>query len=346
MEKHSSLQGTGPFYVQFSFVVALAGACCSAQMASNATQRRTSTEGGRHVTLMQFNVRTGFADWGLETMWRHPLVPFNRTRRAAVAACVHEHLPDFVATQEGLSWQLRHMASDLDHGYAFVGGFRGGPTWNTDESSAIFYRKSSWDLEVSGDFMLSQTPEVPYSSYPGASYPMITSWAVLASRPSDGIKEPSRVLIVSTHLDPYVPEVRAASAEQLRQTVAELRQTHSCQQAFLLGDFNSDFEESPWQLLKQAGWVDSWEEKNGAYPAGSFTYHAFQGPSYKPEGPQVSDPNHTIDFIWLWGGGPGTAPSVVSSKVERQRYTSSGPCASGVLPSDHYALVTEVLLPL
>ncbi|CAE8622444.1 unnamed protein product, partial [Polarella glacialis] len=128
-----------------------------------------STEGEprEHLTLMQFNIRTGFADWQRETMWRHPLVPFGRSRRAAVAACVREHSPDFVGTQEGLSWQLRHMVSDLDNQYACVGDFRGGPGWNNNESSAIFYRKSLWQLVDTGDFMLSPTPEVKLSTYEG-----------------------------------------------------------------------------------------------------------------------------------------------------------------------------------
>eukprot|EP00933_Yihiella_yeosuensis_P027138 TRINITY_DN21057_c0_g1_i1.p1 TRINITY_DN21057_c0_g1~~TRINITY_DN21057_c0_g1_i1.p1 ORF type:complete len:421 (+),score=84.07 TRINITY_DN21057_c0_g1_i1:2-1264(+) len=313
------------------------------------SSRSSSSSSSREkvVKLMQFNIRTGFADWGLKTMWQHPLTPFRHSRRAAVSAVVRRHQPDIIATQEGLSWQLRHIAKDLDGEYDYVGGFRGGPSWLTDESSAIFYRKDIWKLKATGDFMLSPTPEVMFSAYPGANIPMLTTWVVLTPSTTSAEEghQHAPILIVSTHLDPYVPSVRAAQADQLRRTIPELCKAHGCQEAVLLGDFNSDFEEAPWSMLREAGWLDTWAHLHGSYPAGSFTYHAFQGPKYQPEGVEASDPDHAIDFIWLW---PANL-TVVSSTIDKQRYTAAGPCASetgsGTLPSDHYVLVAEVQLP-
>jgi len=190
------------------------------------------------IRLMQFNIRTGWADWGLETAWQPALgcLPWRKCRRSACAACIAEYAPDVVATQEGLRWQMHHLTKDLHGRYECIGQPLGTHYFN-NETSAILYDKSRWDLEASGDFMLSATPEVWGSSYDGASWPIITTWVVLVGRQSDVGPHPHvghRMLVISTHLDPRNPLVRAASAKQLISESERLRTEHKCTQAFLL----------------------------------------------------------------------------------------------------------------
>mmetsp|Transcript_10702 Transcript_10702/g.29753 ORF Transcript_10702/g.29753 Transcript_10702/m.29753 type:complete len:572 (-) Transcript_10702:336-2051(-) len=291
------------------------------------------------LRLMQFNIRTGWADWGTETAWNNHVTSL--TRRKAVAACILEHCPDVVATQEGLWWQLRDMSRDLRGQYLYVGKPRGGPIPTTNETSAIFLHRQRWAVAETGDFMLSDTPDVMGSKYLGADIQMVTSWVVLTGRSA---RRNHRILVVSTHLDPYVQQVRSLSAQQLARTSEQLRTAHHCSQAYIIGDFNSDYTEAPYACLRDAGWTDTFYRVHGddAYPPGSFTYHAWKGPDYVPEGIDKSDPDHPVDFIWSW------PPEVEVQKVavDKRKYGLAGPCPlRGIFPTDHYILVADVVLP-
>lgn len=297
------------------------------------------------------------ADQGPETAWNNALslgvggiaraMGFGKlvspcTRRDACAACIRKHRPEIIMTQEGLDFQLRNIADDLEEKYLYVGQKRGGPTWLNDETSAIFYERALWDLERTGDYMLSDTPDTPFSAYPGADWPMITTWVLLSGRKA---RAGQRILVVSTHLDPGNRDVRAKSAKQVIRITGELYSTYACDAAFIAGDFNCAYEEEAYTVFEASGWVDSYKTVHGpendqAYPKGSFTYHAFKGGQYVPAGAQESDPDHAIDFVFM----RPTDVQVTQAAFDKDRYTRYGADPRGIWPSDHYALVIDVAL--
>jgi len=293
---------------------------------------------------MSFNVRTGFADFTPSTIWKSPFS--TNCRRKACAACILEHAPDVVATQEALVWQLRDLRKDLGGRYAYVGRSRG-TSWFNDETSAILYDCYRWEVKTSrgmaltGDFMLSPTPKAWGSAYPGASYPMITTWVVLGPR---GVIGGPLFLVASTHLDPCSKEVRAISAKQAREEAETLRRLHGCSHAFVLGDFNADFTEEAYETFLGNGWLDVYRRHHGEYERGSNTFHAFHGLDYRPAGPEESDPEYCIDFIFAL---PADV-EVRSAQVDKRRYCADGPegsDAGGIFPSDHYPVIADVVLP-
>jgi len=260
-------------------------------------------------------------------------------RRAACAACIREHKPHILATQEGLSWQLGHLLSDLDGVYAMVGeGRNRGANLFTDEYSAILYDISCLSVEETGDFMLSMTPDVERSSFPGAFDEKMCSWAVLVGKAQ---LSGSRLLVASVHLDPYAVDVRARSAEVIVDKVSVLRERYGCEHVYVLGDFNSGPGESPCRTMADAGWRDTYMSVHGPYSQGSFTYHNFRGNKHQPEGEAASDPDLAMDFIWA----ASSTVSVAAAVIDTRRYGWDGPREGGRYPSDHYPVIVDVLLP-
>jgi len=271
--------------------------------------------------------------------------PNPKPRRDAVVACIVEHSPDVVATQEGIEWQLQDIDDRiLDNSgapkYARCGKGRG-TTSCPDETSAIFYLKEHWDAEASGDFMHSSTPYVPGSKYCCASWPMITTWITLQGK---GLRGGHRVLVLSTHLEPLNPRVRTKSIEQVLTEADRLRTEHDCKQAFLLGDFNCDCGSEPYHRCETAGWVDAVASVDGPYRPGSFTFHAFQGPAFDPKCMYF---DRCIDFIWLWPKNPhGTGDGWdISAVIDKRRFGPAGPDdVNGTFPSDHYPVIADISL--
>jgi endonuclease/exonuclease/phosphatase family metal-dependent hydrolase len=290
------------------------------------------------VRIMQFNVRTGYADCGLKTAWE-PCLGFlcmKTTRRATVATCVQRYNPDILCTQEALLWQCRHMAADLKDEYKWVGRARGTSCHN-NETSAIFFHKDRYRLVATDDFMFSEEPTKWGSIYEGASYAMINTWVVLEGL---GSRSSERLLVISAHLDPYSQSVRTRSAEQLVAEAERVRMAQNCQRVFIAGDFNADCTCPMYSVITGAGYMDSYLSVNGEYESGSFTYHDFKGPEHKPAGPEESDFDRCIDFVFAW---PSTL-KVSQALIDKEQYGIRGPEPGGIWPSDHYPLIADISL--
>jgi len=265
------------------------------------------------------------------------------------------NIRQILSVHNGIEWQLQdirdhHLIRDSSGApkYAWCGRGRG-TTKCPDETSAIFYLREHWDAEDSGDFMHSATPNDWGSAYWFASWPMITTWVVLQGK---GSRSGQRVLVLSTHLDPLNPRVRTKSIEQVLAEADRLRTEFSkkgtISQAFLLGDFNCDCGTEPYRRCEEAGWMDSVARVEGPYRPGSFTFHKFQGPAFKPKRMNF---DRCIDFIWLWpknqlGDRDGSNRTWDTSvKTDKRRFGPAGPDdVNGVYPSDHYPVIADVLL--
>jgi endonuclease/exonuclease/phosphatase family metal-dependent hydrolase len=174
---------------------------------------------GKPLRVMTFNVRvpvdTGANAWA--------------NRRELMVRVIEQQHPDVLGTQELTEEQGEYLAAHLP-GYAWFGQGRDGGT--RGEHMGVFYRTDRLQLLDSGDFWLSDTPDVPGSRRPGQLYPRMVSWARFRRRDGGGTFH-----YFNTHF-PYRPEdvrLRLLDAEQIVQRIGSLPPDA---RVILTGDFN------------------------------------------------------------------------------------------------------------
>lgn len=99
------------------------------------------------------------------------------SRSQAIANWTTESGIDVLGTQEGTESMINDLGALLP-GYTRVGRPRSNSKW-FGEYTAIFFRKDKFNLEDSGDFWFSETPEVPGSSSWGAANVRMATWVKL-----------------------------------------------------------------------------------------------------------------------------------------------------------------------
>ena len=118
------------------------------------------------LRVMTFNVRYPNPGDGPD-IWEN--------RRDLLVDTIREAAPDVMGTQELFYSQGQYIVEKLP-GYAWFGLSRRGN--KEDEHMGVFYKTSRLRLEDSGNFWLSETPEVPGSSSWNMSLPRMVSWAI------------------------------------------------------------------------------------------------------------------------------------------------------------------------
>ena len=118
-----------------------------------------------NLVVMTFNIRYGTANDG-ENNWDN--------RKDMACDVLRRHNPDVVGLQEALRSQIDDIRAALPQ-YAEIGvGRDDGKT--KGEYSAILYRKDRLDVDDSGTFWLSDTPETPGSITWGNTCTRICTW--------------------------------------------------------------------------------------------------------------------------------------------------------------------------
>ena len=121
------------------------------------------------LRVMTFNVRLPLASDGANT-WT--------ARRDIMNAMIRDRKPDLFGTQELFQIQGDYFVEKLTD-FAWFGLSRRGN--HEDEHMGIFYRKARFQMYDSGNFWLSETPDVPGSMSWNVSLPrMVTVWAAYA----------------------------------------------------------------------------------------------------------------------------------------------------------------------
>jgi len=100
-------------------------------------------------------------------------------RKDKVNALIRFYDMDIFGTQEGFLHQLQDMARMTEYAY-FGSGRDDGKT--AGEHSAIFYRKDRFELLETGDFWLSETPDVPGKGWDATCCNRICSWGKLKEK--------------------------------------------------------------------------------------------------------------------------------------------------------------------
>jgi endonuclease/exonuclease/phosphatase family metal-dependent hydrolase len=222
-------------------------------------------------------------------------------------------------TQEGQYGMLLDLGTALPEYRWFGQGRRGGLG---DEFCAIWYRHDRLELLESGDFALSERPEVLGSQDWGSDCPRICTWGLL--RLHDAGSCP--FLFFNTHLDHISREAREKGALLVwRHLQQERRRTGA--PAILTGDFNDIPGSLPIRFLRgQAELEGERTDLQDAYLAAEArpgaTYHGFTG---RTEG-------EPIDYILA-------TPEVAVLDVQ----VLTGPVDGG-FPSDHFPVTARLHL--
>jgi endonuclease/exonuclease/phosphatase family metal-dependent hydrolase len=248
-----------------------------------------------NLRVMTFNVRYPASGDGPDR-WE--------ARRDLLVATVKAKNPDLFGTQELFYEQGQYIVEKAPE-YAWFGVSRRGN--RTDEHMGVFYKPSVLRLVDSGNFWLSETPDVAGSMSWDVTLPRMVTWGLFEVKASG-----KRFCAYNTHF-PHRgqdSEARVQCARVIQRYMAKLPKNVPF---VLLGDFNADVGSEPYKAIAE-GLTDAWgatKAKTG--PNG--TFHGFKG---TPGGSR-------IDWILFRGFARATQVETVTTKGEEGRY-----------PSDHF----------
>src|SRR5688500_11535303 len=151
-------------------------------------------------------------------------------RRNLVVEMLRAEDPDVIGTQELYKRQGDELVARLPE-LTWFGESRKGSA--EDEHMGVFYRKDRLKVLESGNFWLSDTPDVPGSRTWGNLYPRLVTWARF-----ERIADQSRFMLYNTHL-PYRDEDEAARMRGAELIQARLDRLDRNEVVILTGDFNT-----------------------------------------------------------------------------------------------------------
>ncbi len=137
------------------------------------------------LRVISFNIRTGTSDKNTQNAWDN--------RKTASPAFIKHHKPTVFGLQEALDFQISYLKSELPEYDCYGVGREDGKS--KGEHMSIFYRKDDVDLEQSGTFWLSETPDSPSKGW-DASYKRSATWGIFKHK-GTGL----RFFYINTHLD-------------------------------------------------------------------------------------------------------------------------------------------------
>lgn len=209
--------------VLFSLAIFLDLCPCQNAAAAGVGQ---AAENASQLRIMTFNILQGNAHKNNENRWEN--------RRDLVVNILRENQPDTVGLQEALRSQLDQIREGVAQ-YGQIGvGRDDGKTQG--EYCAILYRLDRFDVDESGTFWLSDTPEAPGSITWGNACTRICTWARF-------IEKKSRLAFYAfnLHLDHVSQPSREKSAVLLAKRIAGRKQPDPF---IVTGDFNAG-EDNP-----------------------------------------------------------------------------------------------------
>jgi len=254
------------------------------------------------LRVMSFNVRLPVESDG-PNRWE--------ARRQLAADMLARERPDLIGTQELFQQQGDELIALLPQ-YAWFGrGRKGGG--ERDEHMGVLYRKDRLRVLQSGDFWLSDTPEVVGSITWGNLYPRMVTWARF-QRVADG----ATFVLYNTHF-PYRDEDEPVRERCAALIVARLRQLSPDEPVILTGDFNT-VPGSPTHALLTSTLKDAWTSAPRRHGPAD-TFHDFTG-----------NADRRIDWVLYRG-----------LRVKQVRTVTTH--GDGRYPSDHFPVVVDFTLP-
>lgn len=258
-----------------------------------------TTSGCTKLRVMSFNVRLPVESDGINR-WE--------ARRDIAAAAIRRERPDVIGTQELHKRQGDDLIARLP-GYDWFGIDRRGG--HADEHMGVLYNRRTLRLVESGQFWLSDTPDVPGSISWNHPYPRMVTWAIF-----ERTKDKRRFRFLDTHL-PYRAEDEAARTKGAAMIVGRLATLPGADlPTVLTGDFNTTPDSEAYRVLT-AALVDTRlaaPRRNGPEK----TFHNYTG-----------TPDRRIDWILATG---------FTVRAARTLTDHRGP----VWASDHFPVVADL----
>lgn len=254
---------------------------------------------------MTFNIRLDIASDG-QNAWPE--------RRELVRDLIRHEAPAILGMQEVLLHQKRYLEEVLPE-YTFIGVGRDDGA-AAGEFSPLAWRSDLFDPIESGTFWLSPAPKVPGKGW-DAAYPRIATWAILQRRDGGG-----KLRVLNTHFDHVGISARANSARLIEEWVKT--GTGAGLTTIVLGDFNADPSSEAYAILTGGTLTDSRSASESLPygPPGTFTGFEITRSASMP-----------IDHIF------------VTPNIRVSGYAVVTQHWGGRLPSDHYPVAVQFLLP-
>ena len=253
------------------------------------------------LSVMSFNIRLPAESDGVD-YWE--------TRKPLAVRMLREQQPDVIGLQELVKAQADYLARELPQ-YAWFG--RGREADGGGEHMGVFYRKDRLKVIESGDFWLSDTPDVAGSITWGHPHPRMVTWALFEQR-----SDRRRFYLFNTHL-PYRDEDEAARLKGAQAIARHLATLPDDVPVVLTGDFNTTPDSDAHAVLAGA-LQDAWTTAPRVEGIDA-TFHGFTGKA-----------DRRIDWIFVRGAQLESITSVTTRWNNRY-------------PSDHFPLVATLRLP-
>ncbi len=252
------------------------------------------------LRVASYNVRLGTADDGVNA-WPN--------RKEMMKDLIRYHNFDIFGTQEGYDFQLKAICELDDYAYTGHGrddGKDGG------EHSAIIYKKSRFTLLASGDFWLSETPDIPGKGWDAQCCNRICSWGKFKDK-----KTKKEFYFFNVHVD---HEGVVARKESGKLMVRKIQEIAGKTPAICTGDFNSTPETEQiktMQTILNDSYLISSQKPYG--PVGTFS--AFKLTAKLQE---------RIDYIFT------------DHRLKVLKYGALTDFYDGRFPSDHLPIVVDL----
>lgn len=257
----------------------------------------------QQITVGTFNIRfDNPRDSG--NLWKD--------RSAIVSNLIRFHEFDVLGVQEALQNQLVDISSALPE-YAIYGkgrddGKSGG------EHSAIYYKRDRFQLLKSGDFWLSETPDVPGKGWDATCCNRICSWIFLKD-----LTTKKEFYVFNVHFDHQGVVARKESSVLM---LKKINQIAGNSPVLLTGDFNGGRNSEWYQTLANSNLISD-VYKSVKYPyANNSSSNGFR----VPRGEAV------IDHIFM------------SKQFSANKWGILTDTYFGKFPSDHFPVLARVTL--
>lgn len=282
----------------------------------------------RSIKVSTFNVRNdnqGDANHG--NGWEN--------RCPVIASIILFNDLDIIGTQECKSNQINDLKNSLsNYDYNYIGRGRGAnPT--DDEYSAIFYKADRFKLISSGNFWLSETPDIPSIGW-DAALNRICTWGQFEDKSTR-----FRFFAFNLHMDHIGVTARKNSSLLVIDKIKEIAKGKP---TFLTGDFNVDQFSEGYKIITSSDLLsDSYLLSPIVYdPNGTFnSFDISNTTNQRIDHVFVSKQFHPIRY--------GVLTEIYwSDKSNRPTHPRDFPSETTVvesiprLPSDHYPVVVEL----
>lgn len=236
------------------------------------------------------------------------------------AELVRFHDFDIFGTQELVASQIDDMQALLPEYRHFGAGREDGKRGG--EHSTIFYRPDKYELLESGDFWLSETPDVPSRGW-DAMKNRICTWGKFRCKDTG-----FTFMFFNLHMDHKGVTARSESAKLVRRKLTEIGKGLP---GILTGDFNVDQRNPAYVTVLEGGeWLDSYDKAEMRY-APNGTYNGFRTDSWT---------DRRIDHIFVTPGFRVKKYGVLTDtyRVPAGADAKGKPAYEARNPSDHFPL--------